>query len=378
MRITYLSTISGYYGGEVHLASLAAGMAHRGHEITCVACPGSQLSLRLSKLDLRLETLPLSHWYEPFSVGRLGQLLRETGTQILHTHVPRDYYTAAATTIGTSVVNVGTRHQLFPIGLPVLKRPFLARFQTMIAVSEAVRGSLLEARIMDPDRIVTIPNGIAAVCPKVVDSPQQGPLRLACGVAANDPLIGFVGRLCPTKGLETLILAVSRLVQRWPRLKLCVIGEEDGRKGYLNQLEGLVQRHGLGQSIHFLGYREDAAWAAREFNVQVVCSLAEPFGLVTLEAMAQGRPVVVTNTGGSPEIVDDGVEGFLVRPGDVSQLAGRLDVLLDSTGLCREMGRRGRHRLERDFTLELMLDRIEKIYRQALNLPVLKVGEASA
>jgi len=79
--------------------------------------------------------------------------------------------------------------------------------------------------------------------------------------------------------------------------------------------------------------------------------------------------VVVTNSGGSPEIVRDGVEGFLVEPLDVSQLASRLEVLLSSPGLCREMGSRGRRRVEQEFSLDVMLDRTEKIYRQAAGLP---------
>jgi glycosyltransferase involved in cell wall biosynthesis len=378
MNIAYLSTMTGYYGGEVHLAGLADGMRERGHQVLCVVRPESQLEKRLPRLGLPVEVMPLLHWYDPVMMSRLGRLLRKRNIEILHTHVPRDYYTAAVASLGSDVVNVGTRHQLHPIGLPVLKRPFLGRFEAMIAVSEAVKGGLIGSLAMDNDRIVTVPNGIALPRTPVAEAPLAGPLRLACGATADDPVVGFVGQLCPSKGLETLIRACARLARGWPRLKLCVIGEGGESGHYLARLKQLAAELGLARSVHFLGYRPDAARAAAEFNVQVISSLAEPFGLVTLEAMAQSRPVVATNTGGSPEIVRDGVEGFLVRPGDAVQLAGRLDVLLDSPGLCREMGRRGSQRVAREFSLDLMLDRTEAVYRQALGKSDRRPVRASA
>lgn len=367
VRIAYLSTMAGYYGGEMHLASLAAGMAARGHEVLCVVRPGSRLAERLPLLGLPVRALPLSQWCDPWTLGSLSGLLRRQETQILHSHVPRDYYTATAATVGSAVVNVATRHQLHPIGAPLLKRPFLSRLAVMIAVSAAVARGLAANRCLNPDRIVVVPNGIVPQIREGSESPVTGPLRLACGAVAGDPVVGFVGRLCPTKGVETLLTAAALLRADRPRLKVCIIGEDAGRGRYLARLQRLTADLGLQGVVHFLGYRADAPTAAREFDVQVVPSLAEPFGLVTLEAMNQGRPVVATLAGGSPEIVRDGVEGFLTRPRDAGQLARRLDVLLDSPGLGREMGRRGRLRVATDFSLELMLDRTEAVYLRALD-----------
>ena len=289
MRIAYLSTMGGYYGGEVHLASLAAGMRDRGHEVTCVVRPGSQLHDRLPRLGLDVVPLPLVHWYEPVQMTRLARLLRGLDVEILHSHVPRDYYMAATACAGGSIANVGTRHQLFPISMPLFKRPFLARFEAMIAVSEAVRENLILSRVLDPSRITTVPNGIVLGPGKPSDQPLAGPLRLACGAVPGDPVVGFVGRLCPTKGVDTLICAAAELLPSWPRLKLCLIGQEDGGGDYLLHLKEMVRTLHLEQVVHFLGYRDDAARAAREFNVQVIPSQSEPFGLVTLEGMAQGR-----------------------------------------------------------------------------------------
>jgi glycosyltransferase involved in cell wall biosynthesis len=374
MRIAFLSTMSGYYGGEVHLAGLASGLSRRGHSVLCLARKDSLLLDRLQRLGLPAMGVPACHWYEALHVARIRSRLVQFGAHVLHTHLPRDYYTAAAATLGTGTVNVGTRHQLFPIGAPAFKRPFLGRFAALIAVSEAVRTPLTASDVLPAGRIHTVPNGIQAGPVGRSGSPAAGPLRVACGARAADPVVGFVGRLCESKGVDVLVRAAALLHRSWPRLKVCIIGEQDGSGRYLARLRQEVAAGGLQDVVHFLGYRPDAARAGREFDVQVLPSRAEPFGLVTLEAMAQACPVVVTDSGGSPEIVRDGVEGFLVRPGDAAQLAGRLDVLLDSPGLCREMGRRGRRRVVEDFSLEMMLDRTEQVYRQALGRPAASVA----
>ena len=151
-----------------------------------------------------------------------------------------------------------------------------------------------------------------------------------------------------------------------------ILGDDPGRARYLGQLEPVAARLGLAERGPFL--RLCATTPARrcaEFDVQVVCSRAEPFGLVTLEAMAQGRPVVVTDTGGSPEIVRDGVEGFLVPPGDAEALARRLDCLLDSPGLRLGNGPTAAAGGWRDAVQPgpSMLGQDRRVYRQVLGLP---------
>ncbi len=374
MRIAHLSSMNGFYGGEVCLLNLAVGLQGSGHSVSCVVRPDSRLRRELQARGVEVLPLPLVDWFEPVSVARLRRWLIRRDIQILHTHLPRDYFIAAAATLGTGVLNVGSRHQLHRISLPVLKRPFMSRFSAMIAVSRAVRLGLVASGVMDPDRIVTIPNGIEwpGIDRACID------LRESANVGPDVPVVGFVGRLCPGKGVETLLEAAALLRPRWPDFRLFILGDGPGVNDYVNSLHRLAARRGLASSVRFFGYVDHAAAACAAFDVQVVCSKAEPFGLVTVEAMAQGLPVVVTNSGGSPEIVRDGVEGFLVEPGDADALARRLDCLLDSPGLRREMGRRGRERVLRRFTLDHMLDATEALYMKALGLSVVKERRATA
>ncbi len=374
MRIAHLSSMTGYYGGEVCLLNLAAGMRRRGHAVACVVRPGSRLRRELAAKSIEVFPLPLVDWYEPVSVSRLRRWLVRQDIQILHTHLPRDYFIAAAATLGTGVLNVGSRHQLHRISLPVLKRPFMSRFSAMIAVSQAVRRGLIASELMDPERVLTIPNGIELSS----SGTRSRDLRESAGVGPEVPVVGFVGRLCPGKGVETLLEAAALLKRRWPDFHLFILGDGPGVNDYVKSLQSLARQLGLGRQTHFFGYVDNAASACAAFDVQVVSSQAEPFGLVTVEAMAQRLPVTVTNSGGSPEIVRDGVEGFLIPPGDANVLARRLDCLLDSPGLRREMGRRGQERVRRRFTLDHMLDATEALYMKVLGLSLVAERQATA
>ncbi|MBK8165509.1 MAG: glycosyltransferase family 4 protein [bacterium] len=360
MRICQLSTRRDFYGGEVCLANLARGLRQRGHQTTCVVRPDARLAPELAARGLPVHVLPLRDWYEPVSIARLAAWLRRERVAILHAHNPRDWFIAAAATVGTGTVCVGSRHLLRPVAHVALKRSFLQRLGAMIAVSDAVRVSA--AGLVVPERLVTVPNGI-----ELETEEQAGPaLRRELGLAPRQPVVGCVARLSPEKGLGDLLQAVSLLRGRWPQLALILVGEAPAGSGHADDLRRRAAGLGLEDRVHFCGYRRSAADLCAAFDVHVTSSLAEPCGLATLEAMARGRPVVATASGGSPELVDDGVEGFLVPPGDPVRLAARLDCLLDSEGLRREMGRRGRARVERDFGLDLMAERTEAVYLEAL------------
>jgi glycosyltransferase involved in cell wall biosynthesis len=374
LRIAHLSSMTGFYGGEVCLANLAAGMRDRGHAVQCVVRPDSRLRVELAQRGIPTLALPLVDWYEPVSVSRLRRWLIREDIQILHTHLPRDYFIAAAATLGTDVCNVGSRHQLHRISLPVFKRPFMRRFSAMIGVSGAVSRQLVASDVVDPSLVSTIPNGIV----QESDPAVAARLRASRGVGPDEPVVGFVGRLSPGKGLEMLLGAAARLKARRPGFKLFILGDGPGVNGYVRRLRAQADQLGLADHVHFFGYVDRAAAACAAFDVQVVCSRAEPFGLVTVEAMAQGVPVVATNSGGSPEIVRDGVEGFLVEPGDAETLAVRLDCLLDSGGLRAEMGRRGRERVRHRFTAEHMLAATEALYLKTLGVALVPERRATA
>ena len=163
------------------------------------------------------------------------------------------------------------------------------------------------------------------------------------------------------KGMDTLITALPRLLTEWPDLQVVAVGEGDDQAW----LEGIAEGRGVRRHVHFLSglsYPEIAAcYAACE--VFALPSRGEGFGLVYLEAMACGKPVIGGAHGGAPEVVEDGKTGYLVQHGDVSQLATSLETLLSDATLAREMGARGRERVQREFTFSRFAESLKKILR---------------
>jgi phosphatidyl-myo-inositol dimannoside synthase len=174
-----------------------------------------------------------------------------------------------------------------------------------------------------------------------------------------------VGRWLTTeryKGMDTLITALPRLLTRWPEVQLVLVGTGDDRAW----LEDLAEKNGVNRHVHFLAglsYSELAAcYAACE--IFALPSSGEGFGLVYLEAMACGKPVIGGAHGGAPEIIEDGVTGYLVPHGDPIHLATSLEALLSDPAHAKEMGARGRRRAENEFRFNSFAKSFKKILRE--------------
>jgi glycosyltransferase involved in cell wall biosynthesis len=164
------------------------------------------------------------------------------------------------------------------------------------------------------------------------------------------------------KGMDTLITALPRLLPRWPEVQLAAAGEGDDRAW----LEDLAEETGVQRHVHFLsglGYAELAACYAH-CEMFALPSRGEGFGLVYLEAMACGKPVIGGAHGGAPEVIEDGKTGYLVPHGDAVQLATAIETLLADPALEKEMGRRGKQRVENEFRFSVFAKSFRKILRE--------------
>jgi len=163
------------------------------------------------------------------------------------------------------------------------------------------------------------------------------------------------------KGMDTLITALPRLLTEWPDVQLVAVGEGDDQ-GWLEQI---ADGRGVLRHVHFLSGLSYAQIAAcyQACEIFALPSRGEGFGLVYLEAMACGKPVIGGAHGGAPEVIDDGKTGYLVQHGDTEQLATSLEALLVDPQLGRDMGARGRERVEQDFRFNVFAKSLKKILR---------------
>jgi phosphatidyl-myo-inositol dimannoside synthase len=243
-----------------------------------------------------------------------------------------------------------------------LRRRALQRATIMLAPSHSTAEYLVSAQGVARERVRVLPWGLDPDFETRIsgDSPAHLPAEFPRG-----RVILTVGRWLAEeryKGMDTLIKALPRLLLRWPDVQLAMVGSGDDREWLANiARDSGVQRH-----VHFLGgisYDElSACYAASELFA--LPSRGEGFGFVYLEAMARGKPVVGGAHGGAPEVIQDGVTGYLVHHGDTVQLATSIDALLSNPEMAKQMGARGRERVDKQFRFTVFAKAFKKILRE--------------
>ncbi len=221
-------------------------------------------------------------------------------------------------------------------------RPSIAAISAPVA--EAVQGLGLPVTI--------VPNG--ASLGEVKTSGAVAAARAALGVPDGVPLAGIAGRITPWKGQLEFVQAAALVRQRLPRARFLIIGAcAPGDLWYLRKVEEFIAESGLGSAVSLVGWQESIHEVMQALDVLVLASQEpEPFGRVLIEAMAVGTPVVATAHGGAAEIVEDGVTGLLVPPGDTGALAGAMQALLADPSRALGMGLAGRQVAEERYSLE--------------------------
>lgn len=366
MRILHINSARTFGGGERHTADLANALARRGHEVFAAAPAGSPLVEELKRVPAEnVFELPLRNALDVQSAIELARRVREHEIEVIHAHVARDYLLAALASRRSDAPLVLTRHLERP--LKSLHRWTLSGVARVIAVSEAVERALLAQKIFPPEKIRRISNGIDIERferrARAFDTQR---FRRLAGIKGQ-LVVGTAGELREHKGQEDFIRAAQLVAERCADVDFVIAGEDQSpRREYRAHLERLVRELQLQTRVHFTGWLEDVAALLPALDIFVSSSRVEPFGLVMVEAMAAGLPVVATATGGAREIVEDGVTGKLVIPEDWHSLSEAISSLLTDEEQRRRMGTKGLERARKHFSLERMVAETEALYSEVL------------
>ena len=245
-----------------------------------------------------------------------------------------------------------------------LLAPLVTRF---VAVSEDLHRWLVDRVGIAAGRVVTIRNGVDAAR----FAPEARPAaRGALGVSPDTVVLGTVGRLDPVKDHVGLVDAFARVAGECPAAILVLVGDGPCRSA----VEARIAGHGVGDRVRLLGQRLDVPALLAGFDAFALPSRAEGMSNTILEAMAAGVPVVATRVGGSPEMVEDGVTGSLVPPGDPGRLAAALGRYAGDPHLRAIHGKAGRERVLAEFDLPRMAERYLHLYRELTSARRREVG----
>ena len=238
------------------------------------------------------------------------------------------------------------------------------RTDRFINVSGSERQACLALGLLKVDRSLVVCNGIdwQSFDALTVDIRQ---VRARLGFDPSDVVVGHIAKFDIQKAQDDLAAAIPFVLEKCPRAKFLFVGDGALRP----QIEAQVARLGVDRQVVFTGYRNDVASLLKAIDVVALPSRWEGLPLVLLEAMACRKPVVASRVVGNIDVVVDGVTGFLVPSGEPQALADKLVVLLQDARLCDELGRRGRERVEQEFSLARMVAHMRSVYQDLLDQP---------
>jgi phosphatidylinositol alpha-mannosyltransferase len=366
MRILQVSPYSWDVPGgvQVHVDQLATHLRSRGHEVHVLAPARSQI--RREGVTVVGKAIPFRGngsvariCFSPQSARIVKRALLAFRPDVIHVHEPLAPSTAMFTVLGANAPVVATFHSNLPpdsaggvffrLASPVI-RPVWNRIDRFIAVSPVARASVLAG--MGDAPVTIVPNGLD------VDRFANAP-RAALGPGRH---MLFVGRLEPRKGFPVAVRAFALLARGYPDLRLLVVGDGSARNAIDNLPADVIDR------VVMLGRVKGGELPAYYRAADVFVSPAlgnESFGIVLLEAMAAGLPVVASDISGYRDVARNDREALLVPPADPDALAAGVARVLEERELAESLVEAGRRRA-RDFSWEVVATRLEEIYRDVV------------
>lgn len=376
-----------FYGAEKVLLELLSRL-DRNRFVPIVVLPTdtrhiNRLSPELAKLNIeccfiplgvlrrkyfKLQKLPRFSFEVLAGVRQLVRLIRKRNITLVHTNTNTILASPLAARL-TRVPHIWSIHELMvePATVRSALHYMIPRFSTrVVTVSQAVREHMLKDAAKFAGRF-TFVRGAIDVEP-FLNGKGRARVRAEWGVRDDEVLIGMAGRVTRWKGQSIFVQAAKLIAERHAKAKFAAVGGVfDTEKFYMDRFRKEVRDAGLENKLTINDFRADMPDVFAAFDIFVLPSiLPEPFGLVVIEAMASGKPVVATAPGGPSETVVDGETGFLVPPSDASAIARVLEVLLADHQKRISMGDAGRRRAREVFSLPRYVTEFEELYDAVL------------
>jgi glycosyltransferase involved in cell wall biosynthesis len=369
VRVCFLIDELAAAGTETQLLALIHHLDHRRvRPYLCLLRGDNPVSQALEPDDcliLRLGVRSLHHPMTLAAAWRFIRFLRRERIDVVQTYFPdSSYFGVPAAWLSGVKHRLRTRNNVGHWLTPLHRR--LGRALNMlttrtIANCEAARQALLAAEQPRPETVFVLENGVDLE--RFTDIPP-----LEARLATDEPRIGAVANLRPVKGLEVFVRAAALVHAEHPRAVFTVAGEGELRP----ELERQAAAAGLAGRFMLPGSASDVPGFLAGLDVAVLCSHAEGMSNALLEYMAAGRAIVATAVGAAPELIEDGIHGLLVPPGDAVRLADAIARLLDDRDMVQRLGAAARRRALDHYSRAAMVRRFEEFYLSLV--PTLRVG----
>lgn len=367
IKILYVHGIQDIGGAETDLIALIKGLDRRLFHPSVACLSTGAFIERLREIPVPVFPVLFPSWRKlkdiwqmPIAIGSLVIILKMKNIDLVHIN---DYWWTPVVWLACRISRipciVHIRQQIEPCRT---KQYWLAKPNRVLAICEGIQKAAIEGGV-DPNRTQVVYSGLDLTSKSL--QVRGGLMRKRYGLRPEQLIVGAVANLFPRKGYEYLLEAMASVRKCIPTVHCVIVGKGDA--GYHQHLLNLVRVRDLQSVVTFAGFQPNAMEYMADFDVVVLPSILEGFGIVLLEAMAMGKPIIASRVGGIPEAVEDGVTGILVSPADSHNLAEALVILLENSTLRQSMGAAGRKRVEALFPMERTVKAIECSYSHILS-----------
>ena len=366
MRILLLTTHLNIGGISTYVVSLAKALKDKGEEVF-VASSGGVLVSELTqegishiKINIRTKSELSPKTFR--AIFEISRLVKKLDIDIIHAHTRVTQIVGFFVSRLRRIGFVTTCHGFFRRNLGRILLP--AWGDRVIAISEAVEGYLIKDFGVNRNKIALVYNGIdVKKFLKDFSDKERDELKDSFGLRKDHSIIGTIARFTPDKGHDVLLYALFDILKQKPNVQLVFVG--DGKERY--KIQDIVERLGLSENVIFVKSQINTVSVFAAMDVFMFAPRRkEGLGLVLLEAMASGRPVVATNVGGVGTIVQDGINGFLVGPSKPELLVEPTIRLLKDKELYKKMSQAGRECVVQKFSINGMADKVDRLYKEII------------
>jgi len=361
LRICHLITELGPAGAERVVYELARRLDRRRFDVRVISLRGGVVADWLTEAGVDVRILGVRGKWDVMKLRKLVGLLRRDRIDVLHTHLfHADLAGRAAAWVACVPHVVHTVHTAEARFRPwqfAFARLAASACERIVAVSRSARDHHARRAGLPPGRYTIIPNGVDAG-DYALDKEARRRLRREWGIAPQEVVAAFVGRLAEEKGLDTLLAAMRLLHRRGEDIFLVIAGDGPWR----GLLERSIAADAIGERVRLLGFTADVRGVLSAADIFLMPSRWEGFALAAAEAMAAGLPVIVTRIDGLSDLVVEGRTALVIDVGDAGALAEAIGCLCGDVALRKRLGEAGRRRVIERFAIKAMVAAHERLY----------------
>ena len=359
MVILHTETLKHWGGQQNRILMEAIGLTRKGHKVIIVCNRGSVLAQKakahkgITVYEVRMRDRSY------FQVPKLMKIIRKEGVDIVCTHSSLDSWPGGLAAKLTGRKLVRFRHNLFPIPRNIFAKFIYSIPDRIIVISGGIKELLVKKYGFKSEDISVIPSSVDID----VFSPDVEGLRKELKIPSDKIILGNTSTFTKAKGQEFLLTAFNNIVRKFPCI-LLLAGRisETSKSKYLSCVDEDVR-----DRVIFLGHRDDIPMVLKTIDIFIFPSVIEGLGTALLEAMAVERPVLVSDIPTFREFIVDGVNGLFFKAGSPEDIEKKVSLLISDKSLRDTLGKNARRTVLERFSIDVMIDKTEQLYKEILN-----------